>query len=223
MIIIKVSLGVIPGEDVLGEAHRGPGNAHSQLHECSPYFYSLCGPHIIDVLSVYVKFHYKFVVCEIGFPNLEIQVIIQFWYSIKGKMFIKIGENKRICIIWWRNLPSILVLPQAFEFCYTYASISLSLPFMVTNEDSGLWSMGCSPVLVFFLFNFLFYIGVQLINNVEFVSGVQQSDSVIHTHVSILFQSFFPFRLLHNIEQSSLCYTAGPCWLSILNIAVCIC
>ena len=53
------------------------------------------------------------------------------------------------------------------------------------------------------------------------VSGVQQSDSVIHIHVSILFQILFPFRLLHNIEQSSLCYTVGPCWLSILNIAVC--
>ena len=39
--------------------------------------------------------------------------------------------------------------------------------------------------------------------------GVQPSGSVIH--VSILFQILFPFRLLHNIEQSSLC----PCWLSI--------
>ena len=33
----------------------------------------------------------------------------------------------------------------------------------------------------------------------------------------------FPIRLLQNIEQSSLCYTAGPCWLSILNIAVYTC
>ena len=41
-------------------------------------------------------------------------------------------------------------------------------------------------------------------NNV-LVSGVQQSDSVIHIHVFILFfQILFPFRLLHNIEQSSL-------------------
>ena len=48
------------------------------------------------------------------------------------------------------------------------------------------------------------------------VSGVQHSDSVIHTHVSILFQVLFPFRLLQNIEQSSLCYAVGPCWLSIL-------
>ena len=53
------------------------------------------------------------------------------------------------------------------------------------------------------------------------VSGVQKSDSVIHIHVSILFQIIFLFRLLQNTEQSSLCYTVGPCRLSILKIAVC--
>ena len=36
-----------------------------------------------------------------------------------------------------------------------------------------------------------------------------------------LFQTLFPIRLLQNIEKRSLCYTAGPCWLSILNIVVC--
>ena len=30
-------------------------------------------------------------------------------------------------------------------------------------------------------------------------------------------------RLPHNTEQSSVCYIAGTCWLSILNIAMCIC
>ena len=35
----------------------------------------------------------------------------------------------------------------------------------------------------FFFFNFLFYIGVQLINNVMLISGIQQSDSVIGMHV----------------------------------------
>ena len=62
-----------------------------------------------------------------------------------------------------------------------------------------------------------------MINNVVLVSGAQQSDSVIHIPVSILFQILFPFRLLGNIEQSSLCYAVGPSWLSILNIAVCTC
>ena len=35
------------------------------------------------------------------------------------------------------------------------------------------------------------------------------------------FQILFRFRLLHNIEQDSLCYTAGSCWLPNLNIVVC--
>ena len=39
-------------------------------------------------------------------------------------------------------------------------------------------------------------------------------------HISILFQLLFPYRLLQNIKYSSLCYTVGPCWLSVLHIAV---
>ena len=62
-----------------------------------------------------------------------------------------------------------------------------------------------------YFFNFLFYIGVSLINNVVFIPGVQQSDSGVHIHVSILFQFIFPFMLLNSIEQSSLCYTVCPC------------
>ena len=31
------------------------------------------------------------------------------------------------------------------------------------------------------------------------------------------------YRLLLNIEYNSLCYIVGPCWLSILQIVVCIC
>ena len=41
---------------------------------------------------------------------------------------------------------------------------------------------------------FLFYIGAQLINNVVLLSGVQQSDSVIHIHISIFFQILFPLK-----------------------------
>ena len=74
-----------------------------------------------------------------------------------------------------------------------------------------------------FFFNFLFYIRVQLINHAVIVSGAQQSDSAIHIHVSILPQTPLPSRLPHNIEQSSLCYTVGTCWLSILHMVVYIC
>ena len=47
------------------------------------------------------------------------------------------------------------------------------------------------------------------------VSGVQQSDSVfyINIYISILLHMLFDYRLLQDIEHSSLCYTVGPCWL----------
>ena len=42
-----------------------------------------------------------------------------------------------------------------------------------------------------------------MIKNIVLVSDVQQSDSVIHIHISISirFQILFPVRLLQNIEQ----------------------
>ena len=40
---------------------------------------------------------------------------------------------------------------------------------------------------------------------------------VIHTHISIPFQIISPFRLFHNIDQSSLSCIIGLCWLSILS------
>ena len=55
------------------------------------------------------------------------------------------------------------------------------------------------------------------------ISGGKQKDSVIHIHVSLLPQTTLPSSFPHNIEQSSLCYIVGPCWLYILNIAVCTC
>ena len=51
-----------------------------------------------------------------------------------------------------------------------------------------------------------------------FISGVVQSDSVTCIQVSILFQILFPFRLLQNIGQSSLCSTVDLCWLPILYV-----
>ena len=53
------------------------------------------------------------------------------------------------------------------------------------------------------------------------ISAVQQSDEVIHIH------TFFSYILFHyvlsqEIGYSSLCYTVGPCCLSILNVIVCI-
>ena len=70
----------------------------------------------------------------------------------------------------------------------------------------------------------LFVLGYSwLINNVVIVSGEEQKDSVIYTHVSILPRILLPSSLPHNTEKSSMCYTVGPGWSSILNIAVCTC
>ena len=49
-----------------------------------------------------------------------------------------------------------------------------------------------------------------------------QVERCIFTEVS-LFQILLPYRLLQNIEYSSLCYMVGPCWLFIVYIVVCIC
>ena len=54
------------------------------------------------------------------------------------------------------------------------------------------------------------------------VSGVQQSDSVIHIYMYILFHIHFHYSLLQDIEYNSLFYTVGSCCLSILYIVVCI-
>ena len=76
-----------------------------------------------------------------------------------------------------------------------------------------------------YFFVFPFFNEVQLICNNVLDSGAQHSDSVtyIYIHTYILFQILFPYRLLQDIEYSSLCYTVGPYWLSILYIVVCIC
>ena len=62
-------------------------------------------------------------------------------------------------------------------------------------------------------FSFWNFIGIQLIYNVVLVSGIQQSESVIHIHVSTLFQILFPYKPLQRIVQSSLCYRVGPYYL----------
>ena len=72
--------------------------------------------------------------------------------------------------------------------------------------------------IYFKTFNFILECS-QLTNNIVTVSGEQGRDSA-HTPVSILPQTALSSRLPHNIEQSSLWYTVGPCWFSILNKAV---
>ena len=50
----------------------------------------------------------------------------------------------------------------------------------------------------------------------------QVYSNVIRLYTCIL-QILFPYRLLQNVEYSSLCYTLGSYWLSILYVIVYIC
>ena len=54
--------------------------------------------------------------------------------------------------------------------------------------------------------------------NVVLVSSVQQTESVIHTHVSTLFQISFRFWSSECIESSSLCHVVGSHLLFALYI-----
>ena len=55
------------------------------------------------------------------------------------------------------------------------------------------------------------------------VHGVAESQTWLknlnHYHIYMYlymysFSNSFPFKVVHNIEQSFLCYTVGPCWLT---------
>ena len=77
--------------------------------------------------------------------------------------------------------------------------------------------------LMFFSIQFLFYIGIQVIYNVVLVS-VYSKVIQLYMYIYLLFFRFFPhIGYYRTLNLSSLCYTVGPSWLSILCIVVCIC
>ena len=62
---------------------------------------------------------------------------------------------------------------------------------------------------------FLYWTVVDLQCCVGFSKVIQ-----LYMYMCLFFFRFFPYRSAQNIEQNSLCYTVGPCWLSILYRAV---
>ena len=109
---------------------------------------------------------------------------------------------------------------------WTITTIVMLMERWLWNQrNQNAFSRGSQWVLViWFLFFFYFLnllpcVGIELINNVVVVSGEQWGDSPVHIHVSFLPQTPGTSRLPHNSEQSFTCYTVGPCWLSILNMA----
>ena len=51
---------------------------------------------------------------------------------------------------------------------------------------------------LYFILFFKNFTGVWLIYTVVLVSGVRQGESLVHIHISILFQILFPYRSLQN-------------------------
>ena len=68
--------------------------------------------------------------------------------------------------------------------------------------------------LALFHSTYFLKIVLQLIYNVMLVSGAKHSD--LDRQINFLFRIFFPYRLLPNIQYTSLGYTVSPCPLSVL-------
>ena len=86
----------------------------------------------------------------------------------------------------------------------------------------GLWSHITFVLVLFFSF-FLSFLEIQLIYKVVTFSAIQQSDSVSHKYMSILFWFLFPYRLSRNIWYSFLSYSTVPCLPVIPHTSLCIC
>ena len=82
--------------------------------------------------------------------------------------------------------PSLPVYPSPQQ--PVYIPLAYTVHWFVVNAQG--YYNNC-----FFKKNFLFCIGVQPVNNIMIVSGGQQRDSAIHTHVSVLPQNPLPSRL----------------------------
>ena len=102
--------------------------------------------------------------------------------------------------------------------------LTIKLKKCVHLKVNALSSRMMNFKVIFFNSRFsFFYIFILYWNIVNFhccVSDVWQSDSVIHTHISILFQVLSSYRLLQNFESSSLCYTLGLCCLFYIQQSV---
>ena len=99
-------------------------------------------------------------------------------------------------------------------------------PFLLRSPFPSFWLLWhWTPQHCLFLIKtFNFVLGYSwLTSEVVIVSGEPWRHAAIHMHLSTLPLTPLPSWLSHNIEQSSICYIVGPCWLSILHTAVCTC
>ena len=113
---------------------------------------------------------------------------------------IQLYINKDVCIHAY-----IYILFQIFFHSWLLQNIEYSsmlysrcsvIYFIYTNVNLLILNFQFIPPMGFLnFFQFQFYFIIYLIYNAVLVSGVQQNNSVIHIHISILFQMLFPYGL----------------------------
>lgn len=70
------------------------------------------------------------------------------------------------------------------------------ITFYLNRQSFSFWQFDNGIVrIVLFFFNFLFYFGVYLINNIVIISGVHQMIQ-LHIHMYLTFFKFFPTLVL---------------------------
>jgi len=102
---------------------------------------------------------------------------------------------------WWTWRPGVLQFTGLQRVGHDWATDLIWSDLIVSNTNN----------CIFYYIFFFFCTGTKPINMI--VSGEQLKYSFIHIHVYILSKTLLLSRLPHNIEQSSVCDTVGPCWL----------
>ena len=114
-----------------------------------------------------------------------------------------------------RVCPSSCPLPSVMPsnhliLCHSLPLLPSIFPSIrvFSNESAGRQHRHISTL---FFLTFYFVLGYnRLTYNAVIISGEQQRNLAICIHVPILPQTPLPFRLSHNIEQSSIRDTVGP-------------
>ena len=161
----------------------------------------------------------KFVQC---LPACLNEVLINvFHHSFHYKLFWQWWNNQsRVCFFKFFFQPKeILITSPNFKFtgvkfprrCLSNNPVSnksfnctnMAFRFINSNEKE------CALNLIFILYWNIVYL--------QYCISFRYTAKWF-SYICILFLVLFHYRLLQDTEYSSLCYTVGPCWLSILYI-----
>ena len=119
--------------------------------------------------------------------------------------------------LWFFPFLSPLLTPQQLP------SITPQPPFASETLFLGLFLKTQTLFSQLFCTISFYFIEVQLLYNVLFVSAVQQSQSALNIQISSLPRISLPFRSPQSIEKSSLCCIVGQHQFSVLYMVVYTC